>query len=727
MNKNTKRYFYVNLTSNASKSKLDFTTMLNEGTYLLYVNGLKSEKGITIDPAKVSLVEYTLDQDKDKFDTHVIGGSDCNDDNPIEFPGQNWYPDIDNDGFKDNILTETCKRPLLNKAISEFKTDKLDCNDNNSQVNPSAQELCNDIDDNCDFQTDEIFDKGTNCSAGIGECLVEGIKICSENKLETICNAIPKDPSEEICDNKDNDCDGQIDEEVKTFFYEDADKDSFGDASTMEEACSQPAGYVSNSADCNDNNATINPGATEICNNLNDDCNANTADGVGETWFNQITSCGFGVCATLGNYVCSNGQKIDNCQAGLPLGLDNNCNNIDEDCSGITDDAYVPITNCFLPGVCATGNIASSCTIGVEIQCKTGIPVIEICDNLDNDCDNAVDEDLTRATTCGRGICSNNIGIKTCSSGILGEDTCNPFAGATTETCNGLDDNCDGQIDEIDDCNITLMLNLNSPNKEIYSERSILFNVSSTINFAKLVYSDNRARELTLDTNCYGYARSKSLSEGNHTLFFRGVLPDGKNVTNQTSLFIDFTDPQIFTIKPASRKYTNGSYFYIKYTEANCQLLKILINGQQIHSNNCQSGKNIEKFIPLDISPFNGQEIEYKFIIVDIANNTDESRATKIKIDTTAPEIKDFKAPVVGKYVYFNMTILKEDKDSFNKVEYIDSFDGTRARWKSLCTSLKKDCYKKVSFRTGIHNITVRAMDEAGNSDTEEILITITT
>ena len=67
------------------------------------------------------------------------------------------------------------------------------------------------------------------------------------------------------------------------------------------------------------------------------------------------------------------------------------------------------------------------------------------------------------------------------------------------------------------------------------------------------------------------------------------------------------------------------------------------------------------------------------------------------------------------------MTILNEDKNSFNKVEYMDN-----GRWSSLCNSLKNNnCYKKISFRTGNHNIVVRSTDEAGNSDTEIINVNI--
>ncbi|MEM3113339.1 MAG: hypothetical protein QXI33_02855 [Candidatus Pacearchaeota archaeon] len=193
-------------------------------------------------------------------------------------------------------------------------------------------------------------------------------------------------------------------------------------------------------------------------------------------------------------------------------------------------------------------------------------------------------------------------------------------------------------------------------------------------------------------------------------------MPDGKNVTNQTELFIDSKDPQISTIKPQSRRYTNGSDFYIKYTEDNCVLLNLTIKNNQssiVNSNNCSNGRNVEKFISQDISSFDGQEVEYQFIITDIAGNKDESRLTRIRVDTTAPQIIQFINWTIGNYAYFNMTL---NELNFNKVEYYDNSD-SRPRWNSICTSLKNgNCYKKIYFRDGNHNLNIRLTDDAGNA-----------
>lgn len=101
----------------------------------------------------------------------------------------------------------------------------------------------------------------------------------------TDCNdssATVKPGATELCNAIDDDCDTLTDEGVTTTYYRDADGDTYGSASVTVQSCSAPTGYVTNNTDCNDSSAAVNPGAAEVQNGVDDNC-----DGVIDT----STSC----------------------------------------------------------------------------------------------------------------------------------------------------------------------------------------------------------------------------------------------------------------------------------------------------------------------------------------------------------------------------------------------------------------------------------------------------
>ena len=123
-----------------------------------------------------------------------------------------------------------------------FTPAEGDCNDADASINPdmyevidnidnncdgliddceSAQEFCDGIDNNCDGQVDEGFDLGSSCSVGIGECRSTGVLVCSADGLSTECDATPGTPRTEICDGRDNDCDGLVDDNIAAVSTED--------------------------------------------------------------------------------------------------------------------------------------------------------------------------------------------------------------------------------------------------------------------------------------------------------------------------------------------------------------------------------------------------------------------------------------------------------------------------------------------------------------------------
>jgi len=368
--------------------------------------------------------------------------------------GGSYYIDEDGDGFGSDILeTFVCDD-------NHHASNNDDCNDNPSTggvfINPNATEKCNGIDDDCDSSTK--YDQ-------------EVIGDLSVNYEES---------DETLCDGKDNDCDGDIDEGLKVTVYLDNDFDGFGndDISKEKEVCPNTLvggkvnilgkQYVDNTEfDCNDNNAAINPDADETCNGVDDNCKDGTDEDL------TPIGAGVGVCQGI-PYICDgvNGW-VNDTATYLNLSdyrsTETLCDNKDNDCNGIVDIDGFPTLNqaCSKTYLSCTNEGIKVCnlTSKTSTYCDAENIIfssVEYCDGIDNDCDTQVDEleDLVdHGAELQGGICGGAQAV--CEDGEWREELTeleyleyNSYYETVEISCDGKDNDCDGTPDETENMTI---------------------------------------------------------------------------------------------------------------------------------------------------------------------------------------------------------------------------------------------------------------------------------
>jgi hypothetical protein len=302
----------------------------------------------------------------------------CGNDDDASCVEQTWYQDADADGFGNPALTQNaCEQP------AGFVLTSSDCDDADATAYPGATEVCEDgIDNNCDGQVDE------NC-----------VEICDDG--------VDND-GDGLTDCEDPDCNGDV---ACPTLYADNDGDGYGDPNNTTN------GVVQDNTDCDDTNASINPGATEIPdNNIDEDCDVNSSkdytffadvdgDGYGDINNPLVASCPAPCNAeeqmTIPTGYVFNSLDCDDSDAGVnPFETENTTDGIDNNCNGNIDVVY------YYQDVDGDGfgdsndagttvNFAGSSTNRTDCDDNDsnvffGAP--EIDDGIDNNCNGLVDE-----------------------------------------------------------------------------------------------------------------------------------------------------------------------------------------------------------------------------------------------------------------------------------------------------------------------------------------------
>jgi len=164
-----------------------------------------------------------------------------------------FYPDCDGDGFGDgSSFVAACGPPSVAPcAGGTWVTNDRDCDDADAARSPDAAELCDGIDNDCDGALDGPNEDDDGDGVADVACGVAAATDCDDR-----CPSCYPGSLEDLCDGRDQDCDGTVDEGVTTTFYVDADGDGFG-GDTTAEACELRPGLSVETGDCDDREARV--------------------------------------------------------------------------------------------------------------------------------------------------------------------------------------------------------------------------------------------------------------------------------------------------------------------------------------------------------------------------------------------------------------------------------------------------------------------------------------
>ena len=290
----------------------------------------------------------------------TVPGFDCDDTRNTVFPGATevvgdgrdqscdgrelCYVDNDADGWRTNSTLLTTSITCTAAGLATSAAPATDCDDTRAWVNPGANQVCDGYDNTCAGapEPDGDGDGWLVCAPFVDQDPVDsfvGGGDCDDTTV-TISPA-----ASEVCNGVDDSCDGLIDEGLATtLWYTDLDADGVGADPTLQTCQALGPPWVTVGGDCDDSNPQVNPTLPEVCNTIDDDCDALVDEGLATTlWYTDLDGDGFGAdptqqtCQALGPPWVTTGGDCDDAAPGVSPGATETCNGVDDDCDALVD------------------------------------------------------------------------------------------------------------------------------------------------------------------------------------------------------------------------------------------------------------------------------------------------------------------------------------------------------------------------------------------------------